>query len=138
MVVFVLGGCQNAASKKTDSGVSDVASDIKEVSPAEAQAAVSKAYSQFVDVRTPEEYAGGHAARAINIPIDTLAANVGKLEKGEPVYLICQTGNRSKRAAGMLKELGFRNVLDVSGGTTAWQAADLPMETLPPHGARTN
>jgi rhodanese-related sulfurtransferase len=133
--IFIISGCQNTVSKKTDSGVPDVATDIKEVSPVEAQAAVSKAYSQFVDVRTPEEYSSGHAARAVNIPIDTLMAKLDTLEKNEAVYLICQTGNRSKKAAGMLKDAGYNNVLNVTGGTTAWQAADLPMETKSPHGA---
>jgi len=138
IAILFLSGCQPATTKKTDSGVPDVASDIKEVSPVEAQAAVSKAYSQFVDVRTPEEYSNGHAARAINIPIDTLTVNLGKLEKNEPVYLICQTGNRSKKAAVMLKDAEFNNVLSVAGGTTAWQTANLPMETKPPHGPLTN
>jgi len=133
VTILIISGCQNAVTKKTDSGVPDVSTDIKDVSPVEAQTAVSKAYSQFVDVRTPEEYSSGHAARAINIPIDTLAANLDRLEKNEPVYLICQTGNRSKKAAVMLKDAGFNNVLNVIGGTTAWQTANLPMETKSPH-----
>lgn len=131
--IFFLGGCQGAATKNTDSGVPNVATEIKDVSPAEAQAAVSKAYSQFIDVRTPEEYSGGHAARAVNIPLDTLMSKLDTLEKSEPVYLICKTGNRSKKAAVMLKDAGFNNVLNVAGGTEAWQAAGLPMETKPPH-----
>jgi len=128
-----LAGCQSAATKNTDSGVPNVASDIKEVSPSQAAPAVSKAYAQFVDVRTAEEYAGGHAARTLNIPLDTLTSKLDTLEKNEPVYLICQTGNRSKKAAVMLKDAGFNNVLNVTGGTVAWQAAGLPMETKPPH-----
>lgn len=132
-VVFILGGCQADTAKKTDSGVPDTASAIKEVSPSEAQAAVAKAYSQFVDVRTAEEYTGGHASRAINIPLDTLKANLDKLEKNEPVYVICETGNRSKKAAVLLKEAGYNNVVNVSGGTKAWREAGLPMETKPPH-----
>lgn len=132
-LVFIASGCQNAAMKNTDSGVPNVAADIKEISPTEAQTAVSKAYSQFIDVRTPEEYAGGHAARAVNIPLDTLTASFDKLEKNEPVYIICQTGNRSKKAAEVLKKAGYNNVLNVTGGTAAWQAAGLPMETKPPH-----
>ncbi len=117
--------------------MANLPSEIKEVSPAEAQAAVSKAYSQFIDVRTAEEYAGGHAARAVNIPLETISSKLGTLEKNEPVYLICQTGNRSKKAAAILKESGFNNVLNVTGGTVAWQAAGLPMETKSPHGAPT-
>jgi rhodanese-related sulfurtransferase len=133
MAAIALAGCQKAPTKTTDSGVPNVASDIKEISPAEAFPAVSKAYSQFVDVRTPEEYSTGHAVRTVNIPIDTLMASLDRLEKNEPVYLICQSGNRSKKAAGMLKEAGFGNVLNVTGGTTAWQAANLPTEIQPPH-----
>lgn len=126
-LLLVLISCQSATTKKTDSGVPDVAADIKAVSPTEAQAAVSKAYSQFVDVRTAEEYAAGHAARAVNIPLDTIAKNLDRLEKNEPVYLICQTGNRSQKAAVILKDAGFNNVLNVTGGTVAWQAAGLPI-----------
>ncbi len=133
IAISLFCGCQRASTKNTDSGVQNVASDIKEISPVDAQTAVSKAYSQFVDVRTTEEYAGGHASRAINIPLDTLSTKIDTLEKGEPVYVICQTGNRSKKAAEILKDAGFNNVLNVTGGTTAWQAANLPMETKPPH-----
>jgi phage shock protein E len=132
-VIFFLGGCQSAAPKNTDSGVPNVATEIKEVSPSQAQTAVSKAYSQFIDVRTPEEYSAGHPARAVNIPLDALTSKLDTLEKSEPVYLICQTGNRSKKAAEMLKDAGFNNVLNITGGTVAWQAAGLPMESKPPH-----
>ncbi len=132
-VFLLFSGCQSVAKKSTDSGVPNVPSDIKQASPAEAQVAVSKAYSQFIDVRTPAEYSSGHAARAVNIPLDTLTENVSRLEKSEPVYLICQTGRRSMTAAETLKGMGFNNVVNVTGGTTAWQAANLPIETQPPH-----
>lgn len=132
-LILLLVGCERASTKTTDPGGSTVAADIKEVSPSQAQVAVSKAYSQFIDVRTVEEYAGGHAARAENIPLDTLGANFDKLSKKEPVYIICQTGNRSKKAAEILKDAGFSTLLNVTGGTVAWQAAGLPMETTPPH-----
>lgn len=130
---LALTNCQSASTRNTDFGVPNVAAEIKEVSPAEAQKAVSKAYSQFIDVRTVEEYADGHAARAENIPLDTLTASFDRLEKNEPVYIICQTGNRSKQAANILRDAGFKNLVNVSGGTAAWQAAGLPMETKPPH-----
>jgi len=133
-LALVVCGCKTAPVSKTDSGVPDAAASVKDVSPAEAQAAVSKPYSQFVDVRTPEEYSSGHAARSINIPLDTLSANLDRLEKNEPVYVICETGGRSQSAALILKNAGFNNVLSVAGGTAAWRQANLPMETKPPHG----
>lgn len=120
-------GCQTAPTTKTDSPAVVTKMGVSEISPAEARPAVEAAYSQFVDVRTPEEYASGHAYRAINIPLDTLAANLDKLEKNEPVYLICQTGSRSKKAAQMLVDAGFSQAISLSGGTSAWQADGLPM-----------
>ena len=132
-IMVLFSGCQKSGRTTTDSGVQTSSTTVREASPVETQVAVSKAYSQFIDVRTPEEYAGGHAARAVNIPLDTLMGSLDRLEKNEPVYLICHTGRRSGQAAEMLKGAGFSNVINVTGGTTAWQAADLPMETKPPH-----
>ncbi len=131
--LVLLNACQSASTETTDSDVSNSASQITELSPPDAQTKVSKAYSQFIDVRTVEEYAGGHAARAVNIPLDTLIANLDRLEKNEPVYLICQTGNRSKKAAVVLKDSGFGQVFNIAGGTMAWNAAGLPMEVNSPH-----
>ena len=103
-----------------------------EISVQEADNAVRAAYSQFVDVRTPEEYLAGHADRAVNIPLDTLEANLDRLKKNEPVYLICQSGNRSQTAADILTQAGFTKAVSVAGGTPAWQAAGLPMSDRPP------
>ena len=133
MIVFLalmmlLAGCQSTAMNTAVKTAPDAPAEIRDISVTDAQAAVSKAYSQFVDVRTVEEYAGGHAARAVNIPLDTLAAKADTLEKNEPVYLICQTGNRSRKAADVLKAAGFKTIYNVTGGTVAWKEAGLPMD----------
>jgi rhodanese-related sulfurtransferase len=135
LLMLALTGCNSANIAKTDSGVQITDSPVKEVSPPEAESAVSKAYSQFIDVRTPEEYSSGHAARSVNIPLDTLSANLDRLEKNEPVYLICESGGRSLQAAAILKNKGFGEVLSVKGGTVAWRQSGLPMENKPPHGS---
>jgi len=127
MAAVALVGCQSAPTKKVDSPSIVAARGVSEISPATAAPAVEAAYSQFIDVRTPEEYAAGHAYRTRNIPLDTLAANLDKLEKNEPVYLICRTGHRSKTAAQVLVDNGFSQAISVAGGTEAWQAAGLPM-----------
>lgn len=118
--------CQSARVRSTDATIA-VKQGISEMTPQEARPGVEAAYSQFIDVRTPEEFNSGHAARARNIPLDTLMQNLDKLEKNEPVYLICQTGKRSMKAAQMLNEAGFPQTVSVAGGTTAWQEAGLPM-----------
>ena len=97
-----------------------VMSTVNEIAPEDALPKVQAAYSQFIDVRTREEYSAGHAIRARNIPLNELPAKLDILEKSEPIYVICQTGRRSKEAADILSKNGFKWVFNVSGGTTRW------------------
>lgn len=127
VAAFGLLGCRSAPTRTIDSPLVVAEAGVSEISPIEARPGVDAAYSQFVDVRTPEEYAAGHAYRAKNIPLETLMSNLDKLEKKEPVYLICQSGNRSRMAAEMLVEAGFMQAVSISGGMTAWEAAGLPI-----------
>jgi rhodanese-related sulfurtransferase len=67
----------------------------------------------IIDVRTPGEFAGGHAAKAVNIPLDTLDKNISKIEKyKKPIVLCCASGMRSARAKGVLVNKGIANVYD--------------------------
>ncbi len=131
IVGFGSVACQPATVRNIDSPAS-VKPGISEMKPSEAQPLVAAAYSQFIDVRTPEEYASGHADRTKNMPLDTLAANLDKLEKSEPVYIICRTDNRSRQAAKVLTDAGFKQAVVITGGTEAWQAGGLPMGTAGP------
>lgn len=64
----------------------------------------------LLDVRTPQEYAGGHAENSINIPLDTLSANLSRLKKDSPIITVCKSGIRSRMAVGILKKNGFQQV----------------------------
>ena len=64
----------------------------------------------IVDVRSKGEYAGGHIKNSINIPLDTLTANLAKLKKEKPVITCCASGMRSASAKSILKAKGFVNV----------------------------
>jgi rhodanese-related sulfurtransferase/thiol-disulfide isomerase/thioredoxin len=79
-----------------------------------------------VDVRTPEEYSGGHLKSAINIPVETIAdekpAELPDLDALIIIY--CRTGNRTRTAYEKLAELGYTNVYDM-GGIVDW-----PYETV--------
>jgi rhodanese-related sulfurtransferase len=124
---FWLLGCQTAPTKKTDSPVVVTQQGVSEITPQQARPGTEAAYSQFIDVRTREEFAGEHANRARNIPLDELMTSLDKLEKNEPVYLICKSGRRSKIAAEMLVKEGFPQAISIAGGTDAWKEAGLPM-----------
>lgn len=72
---------------------------------------------QLIDIREPNEYAGGHVPKAKNIPMNTLASNPDQYLKKETTYhIICQSGGRSGKVTRILHSAGFK-VVDVTGGT---------------------
>ena len=84
---------------------------------------------QVLDVRRPPEYAAGHAPRAVSAPLGPhLAEDAARLDPGRETAVICAGGYRSSAAAGLLRRLGFRRLLNVTGGTGAWVAAGYPVE----------
>lgn len=88
----------------------------------------------IVDVRTPQEWATtGVPTGAVLITLDQIAQRApGALSQDRPVYLICNSGNRSRVAADALVKLGFKSVYNVDGGIQAWMRASLPTEPYAP------
>lgn len=74
-----------------------------------------KAY--LVDVRTPDEFHGGHLlyAQNINYSSPDFKAQISKLNKKKPVYLYCRSGNRRGKAADTLEALGFTTFYNIGG-----------------------
>jgi rhodanese-related sulfurtransferase len=89
--------------------------------------------ADLIDVRSPGEFAGQHAAGARSLPLDQLdpAAFLREREgaNGRPIYLICQSGKRAAMAADKLVAAGCTNAVIVEGGTVAWAEAGLPCES---------
>jgi rhodanese-related sulfurtransferase len=88
-----------------------------------------------LDVRTPTDFVGeqGHIAEATNIPLEELGSRLDELGGVErPVALVCRTDRRSDEAAALLARGGFRRVVVVQGGMTAWLANGWPVEDAGP------
>lgn len=102
--------------------------EIKQISVEQAKPIVEKGDVQFIDVRMDSEFKGGHAPKAVNIPLDSLEQSLAQLDKSKPVYLICETGRRSQKGAEILQKNGFQNLFNIEGGTSAWRTAGLPIE----------
>jgi hydroxyacylglutathione hydrolase len=85
---------------------------------------------QIVDVRRPPEYAGGHVPHAIHASLSDLQKAFPSLEldPNKPTAVICAGGYRSSAASSILEQHGFSNLLNVSGGTSAWIAAGYEVE----------
>jgi rhodanese-related sulfurtransferase len=81
----------------------------------------------LLDVRTPEEFASGHIAGAVNISLQTLQSNLASVPKDQPVVIYCRSGNRSATAAQVLAEAGYTQVFDM-GGILRWQSLGLPVQ----------
>ncbi|MEX1042326.1 MAG: rhodanese-like domain-containing protein [Pirellulaceae bacterium] len=85
---------------------------------------------ELIDVRTPVEYREVHAEPAKNVPLDQLDA--GKLAQGrngdgQPLYVICRSGSRANQACEKIQAAGYENVVNVEGGTLAWDEQGLPV-----------
>lgn len=77
----------------------------------------------MLDVRNPDEWAGGTLPNVERISLDRLAANLERLDKSRPVLVICHSGARSLQAARFLKGQGFSKVANLKGGMKAVGAA---------------
>ncbi|MCZ0754650.1 rhodanese-like domain-containing protein [Anoxybacillus sp. J5B_2022] len=91
---------------------------VKTLTEEEFRAGYRKA--QLIDVREPDEYAAGHILGARNIPLTQLRMRMNELRKDQPIYLYCQSGLRSGRAAQMLYRKGYRDLYHLKGGFKTW------------------
>ena len=103
----------------------------KSVDVAEFEKAVADATYTVLDVRTVEEYAEGHIP-GTNFNIDVLKGQFTSqalklLPKDKPVALYCRSGNRSKTAARILAENGYK-VLELATGIRGWISEGRPIE----------
>ena len=70
----------------------------------------------LLDVRTPEEYAGGHLAGSRNLPLQRITQVEDEIPELEtPIFVYCQSGARSRRAAAFLEKVGYTNVQNIGG-----------------------
>ncbi len=102
------------------------------VGTAEAVRLINREKGVLIDVSEPAEFAAGHAVGARNIPFGSLeGAKELPSNKTLPLVLICPTGARAGRAAGLLRKAGHEKATAVAGGLAAWREAGLPVDKKP-------
>lgn len=126
---------------------------MKSVTPAEAKGLIDAEGYRYVDVRSVEEFAAGHAAGAANVPIahatsygmqpnpDFVGVMRSHFPEDAPLVLGCKSGGRSARACEVLAAAGYTNVVNMDGGfdgrmspggglaQPGWRDSSLPVET---------
>lgn len=109
-----LGGC-NAA-------------DFTSITPQKFQQVIADTTVQVLDARTADEFAEGHIARAVNIDVlkpDFTEKATAQLDEKRTVAVYCRSGRRSKKAAQILVEKGYK-VVELNNGFMGWTNAKLP------------
>jgi hydroxyacylglutathione hydrolase len=82
------------------------------------------------DVREPHEWQEGVIDGAKRVFFGELEEKVDSLPRDKPFAMICSVGNRSSIGASILERKGFKDIYNVLGGMTAWQALEYPMKTV--------
>jgi rhodanese-related sulfurtransferase len=106
---------------------------VKEVDAEEARVIIEekKGSPDFVilDVRTDEEYSGGHIEGSTNIDVksESFTDEVGKLDKSKTYIVHCRTGRRSETAVKIMEEMGFTDIYWMRDGIVGWQDAGYPL-----------
>jgi thioredoxin len=92
-----------------------------------AEALKSTPNATIIDVRTPEEFQGGHLKDAVNFNVlaPEFQSQVSKLDKSQPVFVYCKVGGRSADAVEKMKSMGFTTIYDMKGGYMAWSSAGM-------------
>lgn len=75
----------------------------------------------LIDVRRDDEYRGGKIANAINIPVDEIRNRLDEIPKDKTIYIYCHAGMRGYLAQRILKQNGYTNVYNLSGGHQLWK-----------------
>ena len=123
VVVGGLTGCSGSTpATASDSGPARVGTG-------EFAAVIEQPGIQIIDVRTPEEFADGHIAGAVNIPVQQpdFASRVAQLDPGATYAVYCRSGNRSQPAVAAMEEAGITNIYELDSGTKGWTAAGQPL-----------
>lgn len=137
VIALAAGACgadddQPAASAETSASATGDGSGIRVVTPEAGAAIIDDPPPGLVvlDVRTAEEFAGGHLTGAdmLDFYRDDFADRLAELDRDVPYLIYCRSGNRSGQTRALMEELGFADVVDVDGGIVAWDDAGLPID----------
>ena len=83
---------------------------------------------RLIDVRTPMEFSQGNINGSVNVDFNNeeeFLNYFNELDKTEPVFLYCRSGNRSRESADKLINLGFSKIYDLEGGFIEWNFNEL-------------
>ena len=133
-LIMLVAACSDGAGTATIAPSGDREASFEVATPPQAAAIIDSRLGSdgfvLLDVRTPEEYAEGHIAGSENVDFyePAFADNIGQLDRDASYVVYCRSGNRSGQTTELMRQLGFTDVTDISGGIVAWQSEGLPTQ----------
>ncbi len=123
-----LTGCSASTSASSPATASDAGGPAR-VGTGEFATVIEQPGTQIIDVRTPEEFADGHIAGAVNIPVQQpdFATRIAALDPNTTYAVYCRSGNRSQPAVAAMEEAGITTIYELDSGTKGWTAAGQPL-----------
>ncbi|MCB0167244.1 MAG: rhodanese-like domain-containing protein [Anaerolineae bacterium] len=131
LVIFALAlaACTGqAGSEPATSGEIDVANLPADVDVKTAAAVQDNPDVVLIDVREQWEYDQGHIPGVTLIPMGEVSNRLSEIPKDKTVILSCRSGNRSGQVTDFLRNNGYDNVHNMTGGIVAWEKAGLEVE----------
>lgn len=117
LAAALMAGCDGSA---LDTGL--LLPTVEDISAADLEARIERGGSLVVlDVRSPAEYQTGRIPGSVNIPLDQLPSRHDELDQRVPTVCVCSAGHRSAQAAHILALSGFRNVMNLESGLSAYE-----------------
>jgi rhodanese-related sulfurtransferase len=109
-------------------GTAEMSASVELISPAALAELAKERPVRLIDVRTPAEFEQIHASGAVNIPLEGFDPATVLDGRDEAIYFICRGGSRGQQACEkLLASSPGTRVVNVEGGTLAWEAARLPV-----------
>ena len=126
--VTLIAGCvrDETATPETPTQI------IEDITPQEAFTLIQNNQNNpdfvIIDVRTREEFVGGHIENATNIDFysETFRDMLNNLDKNKTYLIYCGSGARSGSTLDIMAELNFKEVYNILGGITQWKAEEFP------------
>ncbi len=124
---LIVAGGLTGCSASTPATASD--SGPARVDVAEFATVIDQPGVAIIDVRTPEEFADGHIAGAVNIPVQQpdFATRIAALDPNATYAIYCRSGNRSQPAVAAMEEAGITTIYELDSGTKGWTGAGQPL-----------
>ena len=131
VLILALSACSvNSApsSSPAAAGQVDITQLGADVDAATVKALLGRDDVVILDVREQSEYDAEHIAGVKLIPLNSVPNRLSEIPKDKPVIVTCRSGNRSAQAVKYLRDQGYTNVHNMTGGLNVWKQAGYPVE----------